>query len=281
MIFISHSHTDDAFVDMLSARLHEHGYITWVDHMDIPGGQHWDDVVEQQLNAADLLLLVLTPAAIASQEVKAEWSYFRDKKKAIVPVLLAACEPPLRLRMLQFIDFTQGQVDERAFKQLLKSLPKPPPPTDLDATQMIRQTSTLELVYLYEELQRMLIKPIHARRLEELQPGQLLFAFPKLDKIGIFRATKEKLYIGWQPRGSEGGARPEIDLGDFDAPANGVSRQHALIERSRQGLLIQDLGSTNGTVLDGKPLALLSPQPLKSKAILRFGMLIAQVFYRE
>jgi pSer/pThr/pTyr-binding forkhead associated (FHA) protein len=33
-----------------------------------------------------------------------------------------------------------------------------------------------------------------------------------------------------------------------------VSRQHAQLSRSENGFIIEDLGSTNGTLLDGAPI---------------------------
>lgn len=44
---------------------------------------------------------------------------------------------------------------------------------------------------------------------------------------------------------------PEIDLATFGAYASGVSRRHAMIRVKDQRLYLQDLGSTNGTLLNG------------------------------
>lgn len=45
--------------------------------------------------------------------------------------------------------------------------------------------------------------------------------------------------------------RPALDLAPFGAYQNGVSRQHAAITRHQGGLYIEDLGSTNGTRING------------------------------
>jgi hypothetical protein len=42
-----------------------------------------------------------------------------------------------------------------------------------------------------------------------------------------------------------------LDLSSFGAYQNGVSRQHAAITRHEGGLYIEDLGSTNGTRING------------------------------
>ncbi|MBC7871283.1 MAG: FHA domain-containing protein [Chitinophagaceae bacterium] len=42
-----------------------------------------------------------------------------------------------------------------------------------------------------------------------------------------------------------------LDLGPFGAYQGGVSRQHAAITRHEGGLYVEDLGSTNGTRING------------------------------
>lgn len=51
------------------------------------------------------------------------------------------------------------------------------------------------------------------------------------------------------------GFTPQIDLTPFSARDKGVSRHHARIVTSEEGLTICDLGSTNGTRLNGSRLA--------------------------
>ncbi len=48
----------------------------------------------------------------------------------------------------------------------------------------------------------------------------------------------------------EAKAFPEVDLSDLDPEAK-VSRKHALIERTSSGVILEDIGSTNGTFLKG------------------------------
>jgi len=50
-----------------------------------------------------------------------------------------------------------------------------------------------------------------------------------------------------------------------------VSRQHAVLECAADGCQITDLGSANGTVLDGAPLPPHVPTPLKHNAVIQIG----------
>src|SRR5512142_3020291 len=47
---------------------------------------------------------------------------------------------------------------------------------------------------------------------------------------------------------------PDIDLSPYQAYASGVSRLHAVVKRDNQRAIIMDLGSANGTYINGKRL---------------------------
>lgn len=65
---------------------------------------------------------------------------------------------------------------------------------------------------------------------------------------------------------------PELDLSIF--PENsGVSRRHAQIVRAEGQVLLEDLGSANGTFLNGNRLVPGSQHPLKNQDEVRFGSL--------
>ncbi|GAB4482295.1 MAG: hypothetical protein Kow00124_31020 [Anaerolineae bacterium] len=69
----------------------------------------------------------------------------------------------------------------------------------------------------------------------------------------------------------EGAAAPDIDLTDYDADRLGVSREHALLRPTRDGLLLNDLGSTNGTFCDTERVRLGAPQLVKDHSVISFG----------
>jgi len=51
--------------------------------MDIPTGSPWDNELEKALEECEIFLLILTPAAIASENVKEEIGYAIDNRKRI------------------------------------------------------------------------------------------------------------------------------------------------------------------------------------------------------
>jgi hypothetical protein len=57
---------------------------------------------------------------------------------------------------------------------------------------------------------------------------------------------------------------PHIDLTDYAARDKGVSRHHVKITRRNNRLWVSDLGSTNGTLLNGRPLPPDTERPLSN-----------------
>jgi hypothetical protein len=70
---------------------------------------------------------------------------------------------------------------------------------------------------------------------------------------------------------------PEIDLTSDGGLEKGVSRRHAKISRRGSKVLIQDLGSINGTFLNRKKLMPYLPQALKSGDELQLSKLVLRV----
>ena len=70
---------------------------------------------------------------------------------------------------------------------------------------------------------------------------------------------------------------PDIDLTPYQAYASGVSRLHAVIKREREQVFVMDLGSSNGTYLNGKRLQPNTDQALNHGDMLSLGKLKIQV----
>ena len=73
--------------------------------------------------------------------------------------------------------------------------------------------------------------------------------------------------------------RPEVDVIPFGggAPDLGVSRHHARLARLAGGFAVTDMGSTNGTYVNGHATPYNQPVPLNNGDTLSFGALNTQV----
>jgi len=70
---------------------------------------------------------------------------------------------------------------------------------------------------------------------------------------------------------------PDIDLSSFKAFDNGVSRLHAVVRNSSGHVVIMDLGSSNGTYINGTRIVPNIEQPLRHGDIVALGKLKMQV----
>jgi hypothetical protein len=111
-VFISYSRANKGFAIKLAKDLQSDGYPIWLDQLNIPTGARWDDEVEKALRECEDFMVILTPASIASENVKDEIGYAIDHGKRIVPVLLEDCDVPLRLRRFQYVDFTNKPYED-------------------------------------------------------------------------------------------------------------------------------------------------------------------------
>lgn len=69
------------------------------------------------------------------------------------------------------------------------------------------------------------------------------------------------------------GVNPDLDLTIYDTGLAGISRVHALIRPTEDQLQVSDLGSTNGTYLDGQRLRPGTTAALKDGSVLSFSKL--------
>jgi pSer/pThr/pTyr-binding forkhead associated (FHA) protein len=73
------------------------------------------------------------------------------------------------------------------------------------------------------------------------------------------------------------GVFPDVDLTPDGGLEGGVSRRHARIQRQRTQFFIEDLGSANGTFLNGQRLTPYLPHPLHDGDELQIGRIRLQI----
>ena len=120
-IFVSYARTDEAFVTPLANSLLKQDIDLWLDIYRIEPGTSWARQIGEALDACQLMLLVLSPASVASENAEDEWNYYLDAKKPVVVVRHAPCKIPYRLSKLEYVDFHHTDY-EQALARLAATL---------------------------------------------------------------------------------------------------------------------------------------------------------------
>jgi hypothetical protein len=75
--------------------------------------------------------------------------------------------------------------------------------------------------------------------------------------------------------------KPDIDLAPFDAYDRGVSRQHAILRRQNDTVILVDMNSANSTFLNGQRLVPEQPRILRDGDEIRLGQLVLRVSFED
>lgn len=120
-IFISYSRKDEVFVRKLATFLSNRGAEIWLDIEDIPAGMNWSSAIQEGLDTCPLMILVISPDSMTSNNVSNEWQYHLDHDKQLIPVWWRPANCHFQLNRLEYIDFHQKDFDI-ATSQLLNEL---------------------------------------------------------------------------------------------------------------------------------------------------------------
>ena len=122
-VFVCYARKDEEFVLRLAGNLKRNGVSIWLDQWDIAAGADWDRSIDDAIYECSKFIIVLSPQAIASSEVRGELRTALDERKPIIPVISAACKIPRQLRTIQYVNFsTHGPDDEVALRRLMNTL---------------------------------------------------------------------------------------------------------------------------------------------------------------
>ncbi len=118
--FVSYSREDWVFVLRLAKDLKAKGAKVWMDKLDIRPGQTWADEIQVAVNSCSRMLVVLSPASVASRNVQAEVGYAISEGDEIIPIFYRQCTIPFRLLPFQYADFRTDYLS--GLEELLSSL---------------------------------------------------------------------------------------------------------------------------------------------------------------
>jgi len=117
--------------------------------------------------------------------------------------------------------------------------------------------------------------PAASSALASLQPGQIAISIAGIPQVIMLEGRPEYIL------GREGHEQqvPDLNLNLYGGREKGVSRLHASLRLDRNQLLLVDLGSTNGTRLNGVPLSAHEPARLTDGDEIRLGKLTLKIHF--
>jgi len=121
-IFISYAKKDRSRVESLAKALMEQGWSVFWDRA-IPGGKTWDEVIEEELDAAKCVVVVWSKISIKSRWVRAEAEEGLHRN-ILVPVSIEDVKIPLLFRPIQSVRLIhwEGDSNHPQFVKLISDL---------------------------------------------------------------------------------------------------------------------------------------------------------------
>ncbi len=121
-VFVSYKRENLAAVTRLVEALRGEGVSVWWDQ-DIPPNAAWETTIERELAVARLVIVAWSPAAVASDNVKAEARWARAQGR-LLQVFVEPCDPPLFFGERQGVDLRawSGAASETAFRSVLTAV---------------------------------------------------------------------------------------------------------------------------------------------------------------
>ena len=107
-IFISYAPCDQEFTVQLASALRANGAPVWLDVQNAEPGRHWTRSIEEALAESRMMIVVLSPQALHSEHIAAEWQAYAEARRPVVPVVAEPCDLPGPLRTRRPINFTRS-----------------------------------------------------------------------------------------------------------------------------------------------------------------------------
>jgi tetratricopeptide (TPR) repeat protein len=123
LVFISYAHRDGSDIaETIYETLEKAGCNPWMDVKRLKPGVDWDEEIETALDECSAVVVVITPLAVNSLSVKAEWKPALEDGKLVIPVVRKPVRVPRYLRLFQWIDVSEGKDRTDALQALVERL---------------------------------------------------------------------------------------------------------------------------------------------------------------
>jgi hypothetical protein len=109
-IFINYSRADSDFATKLAMQLVKHKANVWIDQWELHVGDSLINKIQEAIQGASGLLVILSKASVESESCKKDLSSglireLEEKRVVVLPVLKEDCEMPMFLRDKLYADF--------------------------------------------------------------------------------------------------------------------------------------------------------------------------------
>ena len=193
-LFISYSRKNKEIALDLAQRLQEQGVAVWLDLLNLEPGTHWDIAIQNALEEANAVLVLLSQPAVASTYVLSEIDCALEQKKKIVPLLLEECRVPLLLRRVQYIDCSKSL--EEGFLVLLQDLKES---KEVDTNEVGRSSQALnsnpQSFSDTEFLEERLISPEEIAKAKKLHLSRVKRLYHLLVGLGLLSIAVIVIFI--------------------------------------------------------------------------------------
>jgi 2-phosphoglycerate kinase len=112
-VFISHSHQDQPAVDKIISRLKGEGHDVWVDSLKIRPGDNFQRKIQEGIESADAMIVVISNNSFRSQWVQHEFSaialqQISKRERRIIPVRIDQSDVPSYLADRVYLDLSEN-----------------------------------------------------------------------------------------------------------------------------------------------------------------------------
>ena len=240
-IFISYSPRDRKHMTVMRDYLLANGFRPWIDPAPAPG-QDWRFAIDDAIRAADVLLLVMTPAAAESNYVTYEWALALGMEIPVIPVIFHKTKMHPRLNSLTTFDMGAWNDDKQFWEYFIREMKR------LFATTLQAPSSPAPQPIFNENplptpLETEPGAPMAMTYDRTIMPGApghwlVIRRGPMLNSM--FKLEKPFTTVG------------RDDTNDITIKDPEVSRYHLRIVQEGTAFVGEDTGSTNGTLINGK-----------------------------